>query len=267
MARDKAAQRRAAAAGQGAGAIAIGDDPVRGKPRRSGAGKDSAGCVFRTAAGPVLVRSLLLFDVLAHDGNRGTTAGGGEVGRPQDKARVQRLHIRIGNARRDYLHKTSTTISKNHAMLVIEDLQVRNMSASAAGTVEAPGAQVRAKTGLNKAILDQGWFEFRRQLDYKTGWAGGHLAAVPARNTSRTCSACGHIAAENRQTQARFACVECGFEDNADLVGAINVLRAGYARLACAVSPSGGQQQEPTEAALREHTRAERRRNRRPSGR
>jgi len=172
------------------------------------------------------------------------------------KARVQRLHVRIGNARRDYLHKTSTTISKNHAMVVIEDLQVRNMSASAAGTVEAPGAQVRAKAGLNKAILDQGWFEFRRQLDYKTAWAGGHLVAVPARNTSRTCPACGHIAKENRQTQARFACVECGFEDNADLVGAINVLRAGHARLACEVSPIGGQQQETSEAAMREHARA-----------
>jgi putative transposase len=152
------------------------------------------------------------------------------------KAQVQRIHARIGNARRDYLHKATTAISNNHAMVCIEDLQVRNMSASAAGTPEAPGTQVRAKSGLNRSILDQGWFEFRRQLDYKTAWAGGHLIAVPAHNTSRTCPCCGHVAKENRQTQARFACVECGFEDNADLVGAINVLRAGHARLACEVS-------------------------------
>lgn len=152
------------------------------------------------------------------------------------KARVQRIHIRIGNARRDYLHKTTTTISQNHAMVCIEDLQVRNMSASAAGTVEAPGTNVRAKSGLNKAILDQGWFEFRRQLDYKTTWAGGHLIAVPPRNTSRTCPCCMHVSADNRRSQARFVCVECGFEDNADLVGAINVLRAGHARLAWEVS-------------------------------
>lgn len=162
------------------------------------------------------------------------------------KARVQKIHSRIGNARRDYLHKTSTTISKNHALVCIEDLRVRNMSKSAAGSTEKPGKQVRAKSGLNKAILDQGWFEFRRQLDYKLAWSGGHLIAVPAKNTSRTCPCCGHVSADNRQTQARFACVKCGYENHADLVGAINVLRRGeamlrnegqdHARIACEVS-------------------------------
>ena len=152
------------------------------------------------------------------------------------KARVQRIHSRIGNARRDFLHKTTTTISQNHAMVCIEDLQVRNMSKSAAGSTEKPGRNVRAKSGLNKAILDQGWFEFRRQLDYKLAWNGGHLIAVPPQNTSRTCPCCGHVAKANRLTQARFECVECGFEENADVVGAINVLRAGHARLACEVS-------------------------------
>ena len=169
------------------------------------------------------------------------------------KAKVQRTHTKIANARRDYLHKTTTTISQNHAMVCIEDLQVRNMSASAAGTIEAPGTNVRAKSGLNKAILDQGWFEFRRQLDYKTAWSGGHLVAVPPQNTSRTCPCCGHVAKENRQTQARFACVECGFEENADWVGAINVLRAGHARLACGdTSLVGASAQEPAEATIRE---------------
>jgi putative transposase len=152
------------------------------------------------------------------------------------KARVQRLHTRIGNARRDSLHKTSTAISQNHAMVCIEDLPVGNMSKSAAGNAEKPGKNVRAKSGLNKAILDQGWFEFRRQLDYKLAWNGGHLIAVPPRNTSRTCPGCGHVSADNRRTQARFACVLCGFKENADVVGAINILRAGHARLACEVS-------------------------------
>ena len=156
------------------------------------------------------------------------------------KARVQRIHFRIGNARRDYLHKSTTAISQNHAMVCIEDLQVRNMSKSAAGTTEQPGKHVRAKSGLNKAILDQGWFEFRRQLDYKLAWAGGHLIVVPPQNTSRTCPACGHVSADNRQTQARFLCVECGFEENADLVGAINILRAGHAHCACEVSDAVG---------------------------
>jgi len=152
------------------------------------------------------------------------------------KARIQRIHSRIGNARRDFLHKTSTAISKNHAMVCIEDLQVRNMSRSAAGTTETPGENVRAKSGLNKSILDQGWFEFRRQLDYKLAWNGGWLVAVPPQNTSRTCPCCGYVSADNRPTQARFECVECGLEGNADVVGAINVLRAGHARFACEVN-------------------------------
>ena len=66
--------------------------------------------------------------------------------------------------RRDFLHKTTTTISQNHAIVCIEDLRVRNMSKSAADTAQAPGKNVQAKSGLNKSILDQGWFEFRRQL-------------------------------------------------------------------------------------------------------
>jgi len=162
------------------------------------------------------------------------------------KARIQRIHVRIGNARRDYLHKSTTTISQNHAMVCVEDLQVRNMSRSASGTIEQPGRSVRAKSGLNKAILDQGWFEFRRQLDYKLGWNGGWLLAVPPHNTSRTCPACEYVSALNRRSQAQFACVACNFEENADLVGAINVLRRGEAilssqgqddaRFACEVS-------------------------------
>ena len=99
------------------------------------------------------------------------------------KAKVQRIHSRIGNVRRDYLHKCSATISQNHAMVCIEDLQVRNMSRSAAGTADAPGRNVRAKSGLNKTILDQGWFEFRRQLEYKLAWNGGWLIAVPPQDT------------------------------------------------------------------------------------
>ena len=147
------------------------------------------------------------------------------------KARVQRIHARIANVRRDFLHKTSTAISKNHAMVCIEDLQVRNLSKSAAGSAEKPGRNVRAKSGLNKAILDQGWYEFRRQLDYKLAWKGGWLVAVPPQNTSRTCPCCGHVSADNRRTQARFVCVACGFEEHADVVGAINILSRGMQTL------------------------------------
>jgi putative transposase len=166
------------------------------------------------------------------------------------KAEVQRIHARIANVRLDFLHKASTPISKNHAMVVMENLQVRNMSRSAAGTVEQPGRNVKQKTGLNKSILDQGWGEFRRQMKYKMIWTGGLLVPVPPQNTSTTCPGCGHISKENRRKQAQFTSVECGFSENADLVGAINILRAGYARIACQVNPElGGQQQEPTSLA------------------
>jgi putative transposase len=166
------------------------------------------------------------------------------------KAKVQRIHVRIANARRDYLHKTSTSISKNHAMVVVEDLQVSNMYRSAAGTVEQPGKNVRAKAGLNRSILDQGWAEFRRQLEYKVLWQGGLFLAVPAMNTSRTCPQCGHVSKDNRKSQAVFACVKCGYSENADLVAAINILRAGHARLACEVNGEvSRQQQEPSERA------------------
>jgi putative transposase len=166
------------------------------------------------------------------------------------KARVQQVHSDIANARKDYLHKTSTTISQNHALVCIEDLQVRNMSKSSKGNSEQHGKMVKQKSGLNRSILDQGWGEFRRQLEYKVSWNGGMLLAVPPHNTSRTCPCCGHIAKENRQTQAAFLCVDCGYENNADVVGAINVLARGYRVLACGESAQSGHsvKQEPTEA-------------------
>lgn len=154
----------------------------------------------------------------------------------KQKRKITRLHIRIADIRKDYLHKASAAISKNHATVCVEDLKIRNMSKSAAGTNETPGKKVRAKSRLNRSILDQGWFEFRRQLEYKLAWNGGWLISVPPRNTSRTCPDCGLISKENRKTQARFRCMECGFEEHADLVGAINILRAGHARFACEVS-------------------------------
>ena len=145
------------------------------------------------------------------------------------QAKIAKLHHKIANCRKDFLHKISSTISKNHAMIYVEDLQVSNMSKSAKGTVEAPGQNVKQKSGLNRAILDQSWCEFRRQLDYKSQWQGGALVAVPPHNTSRTCPCCGHTDKENRPTQAKFECIECGYSENADVVGAINILERGRA--------------------------------------
>ncbi len=166
------------------------------------------------------------------------------------KAKVQQIHTGIANARKDFLHKTTTTISKNHALVCIEDLQVRNMSKSSKGTIEQPGKKVSQKSGLNRSILDQGWGEFRRQLGYKVAWNGGMLLAVPPHHTSQTCPACGHVSKDNRQTQAKFLCVDCGYKNHADVVGAINVLARGHRVLVCGESVQSGHsaKQEPTEA-------------------
>lgn len=149
------------------------------------------------------------------------------------KAKITKLHRRIANIRRDFLHKITTTIAKNHGIVFMEDLKVSNMSASASGTVEQPGKKVRQKSGLNRSILDQGWYSFKTMLAYKLEERGGLLVLVPPKNTSRTCPNCRYISAENRRTQAHFSCIKCGYKENADVVGAINVLRAGHARLAC----------------------------------
>lgn len=169
------------------------------------------------------------------------------------RVEVQKIHTRIANARKDFLHKITTTISKNHALVYIEDLQVRNISKSSRGTIEQPGKNVSQKRSLNRAILDQGWGEFRRQLDYKMAWCGGVLLAVPAHHTSQTCPCCGYVSKSNRQTQASFLCVDCGYENHADIVGAINVLARGHRVLACGevVQSDRSMKQEPTEATSR----------------
>ncbi len=166
------------------------------------------------------------------------------------KAKVQQLHNRIAHARKDFLHKATTTISQNHVLACIEDLQVRNMSKSSKGNSEQHGKKVKQKSGLNRAILNQGWGECRRQLDYKMSWNGGMLLAVPPHNTSRTCPCCGHVSKDNRLTQAKFLCVDCGYDNHADVVGAINVLERGYRLLACGEPAQSGhsKKQEPTEA-------------------
>lgn len=167
----------------------------------------------------------------------------------KQKRKIQRLHSCIANIRRDYLHKVTTTVSKNHAMIVIEDLKVSNMSKSAAGTVSQPGRNVRAKSGLNRSILDQGWYEMRRQLEYKQLWSGGQVLAVPPAYTSQRCACCGHTAKENRLSQSQFRCQVCGYTANADVNGARNILAAGHAVLACGEMVQSGRplKQEPTE--------------------
>lgn len=167
------------------------------------------------------------------------------------KVKVQKTYTKIANVRKDFLHKTTTTISQNHAFVCIEDLQVKKMSGSAAGTSEKPGKMVRRKSRLNRSILDQGRSLFRSQLEYKLGWNGGMLLAVPPHDTSLSCPCCEHVSKDNRKTQAQFTCVNCKYKNHADVVGAINVLERGYRLLACGEMAHLGRskKQEPAEVS------------------
>jgi putative transposase len=171
----------------------------------------------------------------------------------KQKAKILRHHAKIADCRKDFLHKATDAISKNHAIVVMEDLQVSSMSRSAAGTIECKGNNVRAKAGLNKSILDQGWYEFRRQLEYKLLWRGGLLVLVNPRYTSQQCSDCGHCERENRKTQSLFLCKNCGHSENADLNAAKNIRAAGLAVIACGGYDIGQpMKQEPTVMSLNE---------------
>jgi putative transposase len=133
----------------------------------------------------------------------------------------------------------------------MEDLKVSNMSRSAKGSLEKPGVNVKAKSGLNRSILDQGWGEFCRQLEYKCAWSGSILLKIAPHYTIQTCSQCGYCDSNNRKTQDCFHCIGCQYEENA----AMNILRAGLTRLACGeeLRPEGldlrapSMKQEPTE--------------------
>ena len=159
--------------------------------------------------------------------------------------RIQRLYRRIANVRKDFLHKASTMICKNHATVVVEDLRIKNMTKSAKGTLEEPGRNVKAKAGMNRSILSEGWGMFVRMLRYKLERLGGRLIIVPPQYTSQACSRCGFVDAGNRRTQAKFRCLKCGLELNADFNAALNILAAGLAVTACGAGTPAAKQEPP----------------------
>lgn len=143
---------------------------------------------------------------------------------------VERLAKRkrhLAARRRDAAHKATTRIAKAHPLVVVEDLHLRSMSASAKGTLAEPGRNVAAKAGLNRSILAQAHRETRQMLAYKCPRHGGELRSVPAPYTSQKCSCCGHTAPENRPSQAVFRCVKCGNAMHADDNSSLNILTAG----------------------------------------
>lgn len=154
------------------------------------------------------------------------------------KNRMQKLHRHIRNKRKDDIHKITTWLANNHGIIVLEELQTKNMMRSAKGTIENPGKNVRAKAALNRLISDEAWNLFETLLAYKMEWRGGTVAHVDPKHTSQMCSQCGHTSKKNRRSQACFKCEECGYKVNADLNASKNILNryikaAGHAVLAC----------------------------------
>jgi putative transposase len=119
---------------------------------------------------------------------------------------VARLHKKVVDARKDFLHKTSTYLARNYGTVVHEDLKITEM----------------VKSKYSKHISDVSWGLFFELLSYKT-----NVIKVNPAYTSQTCSCCGHTAKENRVTQSIFKCVSCGHEQNADSNAAENILKAG----------------------------------------
>ncbi|MDP2086248.1 MAG: transposase [Gemmobacter sp.] len=140
------------------------------------------------------------------------------------RSRIARLRGQNARARKHLAHVLTTHLARTFGLVAIEDLRILNMTRSAAGTVEDPGRNVAAKSGLNRAILNVGWYQFELLLSYKLEETGGVMIKVPARNTSRECAECGHVDEGSRKNQATFVCTACGHAANADHNAAINIL-------------------------------------------
>jgi putative transposase len=141
------------------------------------------------------------------------------------KHAIARLKACDTDARKDWAEKTSTDLARRFDVIRVENLRIWSMTRSAAGTAQSPGRNVRAKAGLNREIMRSGWGLLVRRLEDK---APCRVQKVNPAFTSQRCSACGHIAAESRESQALFACVACNFTHNADVNAAKNIA-AGHA--------------------------------------
>lgn len=143
---------------------------------------------------------------------------------------ITKLTSREVRRRKDSLHKRARMISQTYSLVAVEDLKVLNMTSSAKGTIEEPGKNVAQKSGLNKAILNEGWGMFVALLAYKMTEEGGALALVPPYYTSKNCSCCRKRG--KRDSQAIFlcsnpVCEQYELEINADLNAALNILSRG----------------------------------------
>lgn len=143
---------------------------------------------------------------------------------------IRRTHARLRDRRKNWIEQTTTDLIRQYDLIVVERLNVAGMTRSAAGTVDDPGVNVRAKAGLNRAILAQCWSEWLTRLKQKAELSNVTVIEVPARNTSRRCHHCKRTHKNNRENQASFLCVHCGHEDHADINAAKNILEKAGTR-------------------------------------
>lgn len=143
----------------------------------------------------------------------------GSANRAKARAKVARAHRKVRASRADFLHRTSAALVRDHDVIVIEDLGVKNM--------------IRNRK-VAKAISECGWGEFRRQLEYKAAWAGRHLIVIDRwYPSSKTCSSCGHLLASLSLNTRTWQCPSCGARHDRDVNAAKNILAAGLAVTAC----------------------------------
>lgn len=151
---------------------------------------------------------------------------------------VQRLHRRISGIRRNALHQLSAQVTNRYSLIALEDLNVKGMSSSARGDVEAPGKNVRQKSGLNRNILDMGFYELRRQIEYKAAKKGAQVVFIDRwAPSSKTCSGCGTLKAALSLKDRTFNCDACGLSLDRDYNAALNIEQLGLVTLS---GPTGG---------------------------
>ncbi|KAA0911302.1 RNA-guided endonuclease TnpB family protein [Pusillimonas sp. ANT_WB101] len=145
------------------------------------------------------------------------------------KQRVARYQRYGADVRRDFCHQTSHALvtDTRYKLFVFEALNVKNMTASAKGSIKAPGKNVRQKTGLNRSILASGWVQIKLYTHYKARRAGKLSIEVPAHYSSQECSQCGFTHQDNRLSQAVFVCQRCHHTDNADTNAAKVLVKRG----------------------------------------
>jgi putative transposase len=149
----------------------------------------------------------------------------GSANRRRARAKVAEVHRRTRNRRSDFHHKTARTLVNECDVIALEDLRVINMTRSASGTLEQPGTNMAAKSGLNKSILDAGWSQFASILAGKAEEAARRVVFVNPAYTSIDCHQCGRRC--TRPQQDTVVCPVHGGTD-ADVNGALNIYaRAG----------------------------------------